>query len=141
MPSDPISSPHPTQNLAWKIVIEFSLPNQPGSDRLASERVAAALNELRLPAVIIERLQSTIAEATVKAIEPGSYFEPGQPIRIRVLMLEQAILGRVWGFFLIHKTEEQGQTHLAEGCYLIELYLYRENDLEQPSRPTTGGVP
>lgn len=137
MPPDPISSTHSTQNPAWKILIEFSLPNHSGSDHLAGERVTVALKELRLPAVTTERLQSAVAEATLKAIESGSYSQPGQPVRIRVLIPEQFVSEGGWGFFLIHKVE--GQSHLKEGSYLIELFLFREDDLSGHS-PTTGEV-
>jgi hypothetical protein len=138
MPS--LSSTRSAQNPAWKILAEFSLPNQSGSDRLAGAQVAVALKALSLAAAATERLKNIVAEATLKAVESGSYPQPGQPVRIRVLILEQTAPGRGWGFFLIHKMAAQGQSHPEERHYLIELFLYREDDLSGHS-PTSGGVP
>lgn len=167
MPPDPIFSTRATPDPAWKLLAEFSVPNQSGRDHLAGERVNATLKEWSLSCANRERLKAAIAEAILNAVEPD-HPQPERLIRIRVLISEPAISGqetsqgqklipvpqasdptslisgqrlqRGWGFFLIHKTENREQTHPENGYYLIELFLYRETDLSQPNL-MTGEVP
>lgn len=155
MPPNPTRSTRVTPHSTWKTLIEFNLPNQSGSDHLAGERVAAAVRRLNLSPANTERLKTALVEATVNAIKPGR--QPEGVICIRVLLSKQAIPAQVisqgkrlnpdfptsdqetsspleqlwprsWGFFLIHKRENQAQAHAEKGCYLIELFLYREDD-------------
>lgn len=140
MTPDPTGSTHITPDPAWKLLAEFSLPKEADSDRLAGERITAVLKELGLSLATTERLKSVVAEAALKAVEWGSDSQHSQPICIRVLKLEQAVSGRNWGFFLIHKREAQGQTRPNEGIYFIDLFLYREDEVSQ-SPFTTGEVP
>jgi hypothetical protein len=166
VPSDLTSSTRATPGSIWKVLTEFNLPNQPDSDRLAGEQLLEVLKELGLSRTN-SRLKTAICAAILNTIEPDRQ-QPERPIRIRVLISELAILGkettqsqrsipdpqaiapaslmsgeqlpRGWGFFLIHKTENREQTRPEDSYYLIELFLYREDDLSR-SDPTTGEVP
>ena len=125
MLSNPITST--PQDSAWKILVEFGLS---GSRPSAQEQVSAAVQRLHLSPGSLERLKAAIAEATLKANE-----WPELPVLIRVLVSEQVTRpfqtsngpeqpsGRGWGFFLIHKIENE-----REVCYRIELFLYREDE-------------
>jgi serine phosphatase RsbU (regulator of sigma subunit)/anti-sigma regulatory factor (Ser/Thr protein kinase) len=70
---------------SWRHLAEFSLPSQPGNERLAAERVAAAAAELDLPPQRLERLKTAVAEATMNAMEHGNHYQPELPVSIRVL--------------------------------------------------------
>jgi anti-sigma regulatory factor (Ser/Thr protein kinase) len=136
MPLDSTRSTRPTPDPIWKTLVEFSLPNQSGSDRLAGERVAAAVRGLNLSHANTERLKTALVEATLNAIKPDH--PPEGVICIRVLISEQAIPAQVisqgkglipdsqtsdqgassasgqlwqrgWGFFLIRKRENEAQ--------------------------------
>lgn len=140
MTPDPTGSTHITPDPAWKLLAELNLSQEADGGRLAAERITAVLKELGLSLATTERLKSVVAEAALKAVEWGSYSQYSQPICLRILKLEQAVSGRNWGFFLIHKKEAQGQTHPNEGIYLIDLFLYREDEGSQ-SHFTAGEVP
>jgi len=148
------STPTP-HNSAWKLLAEFSLPSQPGSDQLAQEQVAAAIQRMNLSATALERLKSAVAEATLNVIEHSHRYQPDLPLFIRVLALGQATsvdgfnqdneptpnvqtlelksktsggpARRGWGFFLIHKLGEE-LTYPEETYYTLELFLYQEDD-------------
>ncbi|MCK6624629.1 MAG: hypothetical protein L6R45_05575 [Anaerolineae bacterium] len=166
MPPDFINSTHTTSDPTWKTLAELSLPNQPGSDRLAGEQALEMLKGLGLSWANRNRLKTAIAEAVLHTLE-SDHHSSKRPIHIRVLISEPTISGqetiqgqrlisgpqapdsaslvsgqplpRGWGFFLFHKTENPEQTHSEDGYYLIELFLYREDDLSRPD-PTTGEV-
>lgn len=167
MPPNPRCSTRATPDPAWKLLAEFSLPNQSDNDHLAGEQALDALKELGLSRANKDRLKVAIAEAILNAIEPDRH-PPERPIHIRVLISEPVISGqettsgqrlipdpqvpdpaslisgerlqRGWGFFLIHKTENREPTRPENGYCLIELFLYREDDLSQPNL-MTGEVP
>jgi anti-sigma regulatory factor (Ser/Thr protein kinase) len=147
------STPTP-QDSVWKTLAEFSLPSQPGSDQLAQEQAAVAVQRMNLSPTTLARLKNAVAEATLNTIEHSHHYQPDLPIFIRVLILEQVSgdgLGQDnepprylqtlgprsktsegparpgWGFFLIHKLGE-GFTDPEETHYTLELFLYQEED-------------
>ena len=72
-------------SLGWNptgTLTEFELPSEPGREREAMERVAAAVAPLGLPEARIERLKTAVAEATMNAIEHGNHNRPEIPVRI-----------------------------------------------------------
>jgi anti-sigma regulatory factor (Ser/Thr protein kinase) len=98
-PSPPASSPFSPlpawergkggEGQLWRPLADFSLPSQPGNERLAAEQVAAAAAELvDLPNQRIERLKTAVAEATMNAMEHGNHYQPELPVSIRVLHSE-----------------------------------------------------
>lgn len=147
-------TPDPT----WELLTEFSLPKEPDSAHLVGERIMAVLKALNLSRTNVERLKTAIAKTVLSAIEPDAP-DLERPIRIRVFISAQLInpgqrsrsdspmsdpastvlgqrLRQGWGFFLVHKMEGQGQIHREEGYYIIELFLYQEDDLSQPQLTT-----
>ncbi|MBE7555506.1 MAG: hypothetical protein HS126_31030 [Anaerolineales bacterium] len=153
MPPNHTPSIHADLNPAWKIVAEFSLPSQPGSDPVAWAQLITAVRGLNLSPANLDRLKTAIAKATFNAVEHGSSHQPELSVFIRVLVLEQAEtgqglgtsldlqmpdptakgsgqrLGQAWGFFLIHKVKDEGHVQAGEAHHTIELFLYREGDL------------
>ena len=62
----------------------FTLPSEPGNERLALDRVAGTIKDLGLPAQRLERLKTAVAEATMNAIEHGNGNRPEIPVEVEV---------------------------------------------------------
>jgi anti-sigma regulatory factor (Ser/Thr protein kinase) len=63
---------------------EFSLPSEPGNERMAMERVAEALSEVEIGGENLERLKTAVAEATMNAMEHGNKYRAESPVLIEV---------------------------------------------------------
>jgi hypothetical protein len=134
---------------AWQTLIEFSLPGEPGNERLAEERVAAAVQRLNCSPTLMRRLKLTVAKAAQDVIERGRLSGSTTVLHIRVLTPDPdgtTVAGsqpgdegtgqpaqptsqptaRSWGLFLVQKQEEDGRTVAGESRFLIELFLYEE---------------
>jgi serine phosphatase RsbU (regulator of sigma subunit)/anti-sigma regulatory factor (Ser/Thr protein kinase) len=77
------------------IIMAFSIPGEEGNERLAMDRVAAAVEGLRLPAVRLERLKTAVSEATMNAIEYGSQGRAEIPVDIVVETTQDSIVVRI----------------------------------------------
>jgi anti-sigma regulatory factor (Ser/Thr protein kinase) len=154
MQPKPTPSTDLAQAPAWQTLAEFSLPSQPGSDRMAREQITTALRTLNLSPADLERLKTAVAEATLNAIEHGNRFRPDRPVAIRILAsvktvtvsitdqghgpipepqspdLAAKVAGqqspRGWGFFLIEKMVDDFRISGDETHHTIELFLYLE---------------
>jgi anti-sigma regulatory factor (Ser/Thr protein kinase) len=73
------------RNVTWRVLAELSVPNEPGNERLAMERVAEVVKELGLSERRLERLKTAVAEATMNAMEHGNRYRPEVPVIIEVL--------------------------------------------------------
>jgi anti-sigma regulatory factor (Ser/Thr protein kinase) len=146
--------PDLTPEPAWQTLAEFSLPSQPGSDRLAWTGVATALQRLNLSPTDLDRLKTAVAEATLNAIEHGNQYQADLPVAVRILASDQAITihitdqgggpipapespdlaakvagqqsRRGWGFFLIQKMVDDVRITSDGGHHTSELFLYLE---------------
>ena len=117
----------------WQTLIEFSLSNQPGSERLAVERVAQAIQGLNWSAAQLEQLRLALAQAARKAAECSCRYASDEALLIRVLIPEDdpatgeadqaggRPASRGWGFFLIEKAAPDSN---SAGRHLLELFLY-----------------
>ena len=54
------------------VLAEFDVPSAEGNERLAIERVSAAVKDLGLAESRLERLKTAVGEATMNAMEHGS---------------------------------------------------------------------
>src|SRR5215218_2714383 len=63
---------------------EFEVASEPGNERIAIERVAAAVGGLDLPAARLERLKTAVGEAVMNAIEHGNRNRAELPVGVRV---------------------------------------------------------
>jgi len=77
------------------LVTAFSIPGEEGNERLAMDRVAAAIADQGLPPARLERLKTAVSEATMNAIEYGSQGRPEIPVDIEVETTEEAIVVRI----------------------------------------------
>ena len=77
------------------ILTAFSVPGEAGNERLAMDRVAAAVADLGLPSGRLERLKTAVSEATMNAIEYGSRGRAEVPVDIVVETTTDVILVRI----------------------------------------------
>ncbi|MBI4789277.1 MAG: SpoIIE family protein phosphatase [Chloroflexi bacterium] len=62
---------------------EFSVPSEAGREIEVMQTVAAAVQDLNLPAARLENLKTAVAEATMNAMEHGNGFRPEVPVYVR----------------------------------------------------------
>jgi serine/threonine-protein kinase RsbW len=62
----------------------FTLPSEPGNERLALARVAESVADVGLPPPRLERLKTAVAEATMNAIEHGNSNRAEIPVEVEV---------------------------------------------------------
>jgi serine phosphatase RsbU (regulator of sigma subunit)/anti-sigma regulatory factor (Ser/Thr protein kinase) len=67
-----------------RLLDEFEVSSEPGTERAAVERVARAVAELDLPASRMERLKTAVGEGIMNAAEHGNQGRPELPVAIRV---------------------------------------------------------
>jgi serine phosphatase RsbU (regulator of sigma subunit)/anti-sigma regulatory factor (Ser/Thr protein kinase) len=78
-----------------KVLLDEAIAGEEGNERLAMDRVAAAVEPLGLSADRVERLKTAVSEAAMNAIEYGSRGQPDVPIRIRVTASATAVRVRI----------------------------------------------
>ena len=142
----PEQAPH---EHTWQMLIEFTLPRELGSEQLAADRVAAAVQRLNWPAAQLEQLRLAFAQAARRAAECScrynlegalvirvlipendrasrdAYRGNDQPTQFQALKRETQQVGRPpargWGFFLIEKAVPDSD---GVGRHLLEVFLY-----------------
>lgn len=77
------------------IITAFSIPGEEGNERLAMDRVAAAVDGLGLTPARLERLKTAVSEAAMNAIEYGSQGDPDVPVDVAVETTADAIVVRI----------------------------------------------
>ena len=73
----------------------FSIPGEEGNERLAMDRVAAAVAHLGLSTARLERLKTAVSEATMNAIEYGSQGRADVPVDVEVEATPEAVVVRI----------------------------------------------
>jgi serine/threonine-protein kinase RsbW len=68
----------------WRTLAEWTLPSEPGNERLVMERVGEVVRGLNLAPRRVERLKTAVAEATMNAIEHGNQNRAELPVEISV---------------------------------------------------------
>jgi serine phosphatase RsbU (regulator of sigma subunit)/anti-sigma regulatory factor (Ser/Thr protein kinase) len=136
-------------------VTEFELASEPGNERIAIERVTAAVGDLGLPPARLDRLATAVGEAVMNAIEHGNHNQPELPVGVRVAVsgaelsvrvtdqggdrpipqverpdLEAKLAGeqspRGWGLFLIESMVDELRTSGDERQHSVELIVRLE---------------
>jgi anti-sigma regulatory factor (Ser/Thr protein kinase) len=67
------------------VLAEFEVESAEGNERMAIERVSAAVAGLGLAPKRLERLKTAVGEATMNAMEHGSGYRADRPVSVRVL--------------------------------------------------------
>lgn len=73
----------------------FSIPGEEGNERLAMDRVAAAVADLGIAPARLERLKTAVSEATMNAIEYGSQGRADVPVDVEVEATPDAVVVRI----------------------------------------------
>jgi anti-sigma regulatory factor (Ser/Thr protein kinase) len=92
-------------SLGWHgggMLAEFELPSEPGREREAMDRVAAAVAPLALPQARLDKLKTAVAEATMNAIEHGNHNRADIPVRVSAV---------VEGHDLVIRIRDEGGDH------------------------------
>jgi anti-sigma regulatory factor (Ser/Thr protein kinase) len=136
-----------------RILADFTLPNEPENERLAMEKVAGAIEQLRPSEQRLERLKTAVGEATMNAMEHGNKYRAEVPVEVMVLVEDQDLMVRItdrgsgpppsqggdapdleaklegmqtprgWGLFLIKSMVDEMSITGDDGHHTIELVV------------------
>ena len=139
-----------------RTLADFSVPSEPGNERLAMETVAESAKGLDFSGENLERLKTAVAEATMNAMEHGNHYRPELPVELQVLVTDQDLLVRItdrgsgpppkedadapdllaklegvqtprgWGLFLIKSMVDEMNITGDEGHHMVELVVHLE---------------
>jgi serine/threonine-protein kinase RsbW len=137
-----------------ELLAEFSVPSEPGNERLVMETVAEAVRGLDIRGENLERLKTAVAEATMNAMEHGNKYRPEVPVEVRVEVVERDLMVRItdkgsgpppsqggdvpdleaklegmqtprgWGLFLIKSMVDEMSITGDDGHHTIELAVH-----------------
>ncbi len=139
------------------LLSEFEVPSVEGNERLAIERVSAAVAPLEIDEQRLERLKTAVGEATMNAMEHGSGYRADRPVSVRVATagglvrvgitdlggappssdpeipdLEAKLAGlqrpRGWGLFLIKNMVDELHETSDGAHHTVELVVRLEGD-------------
>ena len=136
-------------NASWRTLGEWTIPSEPGNERIAMKEVAEAVQPLNLSSKRLENLKTAVAEATMNAMEHGNHYSPDAPVVIQALASEEALAVRITdqgksGHLLPEAREPDLEAKLAElqtprgwGLFLIKNLV---DDMHVTSTPSTQTV-
>ena len=78
-----------------RILADFTLPSEPGNERLAMEKVAEAIEELCPSEQSLERLKTAVGEATMNAMEHGNKYRSEVPVEVQVEVADRGLMVRI----------------------------------------------
>ena len=96
--------------LARTLTTAFSIPGEEGNERLAMDRVVAAVADLGLSPARLERLKTAVSEATMNAIEYGSQGSADIPVDIEVEATPENVVVRVTDRALSGAVPDEAET-------------------------------
>jgi anti-sigma regulatory factor (Ser/Thr protein kinase) len=73
-------------------LVDFEVASDLGNERMAADRVASAVGPLGLPAPMVDRVHTVVAEATMNAIEHGNECRSEVPVRLRVHASDEVLM-------------------------------------------------
>ena len=149
-----MTDPKPARTDLGRTLADFSVPSEPGNERLAMETVAETAKTLGISGENMERLKTAVAEATMNAMEHGNHYRPELPVELQVLVADQDLLVRItdrgsgpppkkdgdapdleaklegiqtprgWGLFLIKSMVDEMNITGDEGHHTVELVVH-----------------
>jgi hypothetical protein len=129
MPDDPIAQPDSGAELAWRTLIEFTLPAAADHASKAVQQVIAAVADFQLSSASLEQLAQTIVETVHNvALQNGRLrLELPMQIRVSVAALADRDAACCWGFFVIARTVDGVSAADGPAHHAIEVFLYQES--------------
>jgi len=138
---------------AKQLITEFEIDSAPGNERLAVERVVAAIEQFNLAQDRLERLKTAVAETVMNALEHGNQYRADLNVQVRVFLhqdvlsvviqdhgsgldlqepsqpnLEAKLAGlqspRGWGLFLIRNMVDEMHIQTGETGTTVELDIF-----------------
>ena len=85
----------PAHGQGWRRLAEWTVPSEPGNERLVMDEIVAAVAHLHMSARSLERLKTAVAEATMNAMEHGNEYRPDLPVQLEVLASDSALSVRI----------------------------------------------
>jgi anti-sigma regulatory factor (Ser/Thr protein kinase) len=73
-----------TANSSYHTLASFTVPSEPGNERIALAQVAEAVAGLGLSPARLDRLKTAVAETAMNAIEHGNAGRPELPVAVEV---------------------------------------------------------
>jgi serine/threonine-protein kinase RsbW len=151
-----MTDPNPARTGAdlGRTLADFSVPSEPGNERLALETVAETATNLGISGENLERLKTAVAEATMNAMEHGNGYRSEVPVELQVLVTDRDLLVRItdrgsgpppredgdapdleaklegmqtprgWGLFLIKSMVDEMNISGDEGHHTVELVVH-----------------
>ena len=151
-----MTDPNPARTGAdlGRTLADFSVPSEPGNERLAMETVAERATNLGIAGENLERLKTAVAEATMNAMEHGNGYRSEVPVELQVLATDRDLLVRItdrgsgppprddadapdleaklegmqtprgWGLFLIKSMVDEMNISGDEGHHTVELVVH-----------------
>jgi len=151
-----MTDPNPARTDAdlRRTLADFSVPSEPGNERLAMETVAEAVRDLDIRGENLERLKTAVAEATMNAMEHGNKYRSEVPVELQVLVVDRDLMVRItdsgsgpppdkvgdvpdleaklegmqtargWGLFLIKSMVDEMSITGDDGHHTVELVVH-----------------
>lgn len=142
---------------AERVLTSFTLASEEGNERIAIDKVGAAIGSLGLGPRRLERLKTAVGETVMNAIEHGNEYRAEVEVGIEVRATDQAISIRVtdqggdrvipeavvpdleaklageqtprgWGLFLIEQMVDEVKSTSDGETHTIELVMSREGE-------------
>ncbi len=139
-----------------RVLVEFTVPSEPGNERLVIAQVAEAVQEIDL-GDRLERLKTAVAEAAMNAIEHGNQNRPELDVAVSVVASDTELRVRItdqggdrpipeaetpdleakleglqkprgWGLFLIKNMVDELNVSSDETRHTVELILHLKGD-------------
>jgi serine phosphatase RsbU (regulator of sigma subunit)/anti-sigma regulatory factor (Ser/Thr protein kinase) len=139
------------------MVADFAVPSVEGNERLAIEKVVAAVAPLGLESARLQRLETAVGETVMNAIEHGNQNRADLEVGVQVFSTKDRLIVRVtdqggdrdipeavtpdleaklagdqtprgWGLFLIEQMVDEVNRFRENGSHIIELVMNREGE-------------
>jgi anti-sigma regulatory factor (Ser/Thr protein kinase) len=140
---------------AGRVLDAFTVASEEGNERIAIDRVSAAIVPLGLDSSRLERLKTAVGETVMNAMEHGNDNRPELDVAVEVSATEESIRVRVtdqgggrpipeattpdleaklageqtprgWGLFLVEQMVDDVRSTSEGGAHTIELIMNRE---------------
>jgi anti-sigma regulatory factor (Ser/Thr protein kinase) len=90
----------------WRTLARFSIPSEPGNERMAMQQVTDVITGIALDSSRVEKLKTAVAEATMNAIEHGNKNHAELDVHIDVRVSNNALAVRI--------TDQGGEATIPE---------------------------
>ena len=143
--------------LPLEVLDRFTLASEEGNERIAIDKVTAAVDHLGLDPARLERLKTAVGETVMNAMEHGNQYRPELDVGVEVSATDVVVSVRVsdhggdkpmpetvtpdleaklageqsprgWGLFLAEQMVDEVRSTSEGGSHTIELVMNREGD-------------